>query len=204
LLPDERRINRHSDENTGSHPSAQVRARQPPSAPRPWRRLRAPPPWSDCASFAAAAQRGCPVSSDKRPASAAAGVATRASATCTAAHAWHTSACATSPSRPWARKPSMAAARNGRANTPSRTYPAEPAGTSRRRPLIPARQLAKSPAHAGNPAYSGQPGDAKTGLSRRRSRVRVPSLPFSKLPAKRLLFRSRARGSAFVRRPLDA
>ena len=49
---------------------------------------------------------------EARP-SAAAGVATRASATCTAAHADDTSACASSPRRPCARKPSTAAARNG-------------------------------------------------------------------------------------------
>ena len=58
---------------------------------------------------------------DKRPPSAAAGVATRASATCTAAHAWDTSGCGSSPSRPWARKQSMAAARNGRAKLYAQT-----------------------------------------------------------------------------------
>jgi hypothetical protein len=51
--------------------------------------------------------------------------------------------------------------------------PREVAGSSRRHPVIPASQLAKS-----TPA---QPGNAKTGLSRRRSRVRGPSLPVKSL-----------------------
>jgi hypothetical protein len=55
--------------------------------------------------------------------------------------------------------------------------PQEVAGNPRPYPAIPPRRRAKSPALAEIPAYSGHPGDTKTGLSRRRSRGRVPSLP---------------------------
>ena len=56
--------------------------------------------------------------------------------------------------------------------------PHEVVGNPRPDPQIPATLTAKSPAHApGIPPIPAQAGSAKTGLSRRRSRVRVPSLP---------------------------
>jgi hypothetical protein len=56
--------------------------------------------------------------------------------------------------------------------------PREPAGSSRSAPRIPATPGSESPAHGRkSPPIPAQPASAKTGLSRRRSRVRVPSLP---------------------------
>jgi hypothetical protein len=56
--------------------------------------------------------------------------------------------------------------------------PQEVAGTSRRHPQIPAPQRCEHLLTPAIPADSPQPGSVMTGLSRRRSRVRVPSLPF--------------------------
>jgi hypothetical protein len=61
--------------------------------------------------------------------------------------------------------------------------PREVAGSSHRRPEIPASQVAKRPAHAGNPRPRPPSPEPPTGLSRRRSRVRVPSLPLFVCPA---------------------
>ena len=56
--------------------------------------------------------------------------------------------------------------------------PREAAGSSRRCPAMPASQAPKAPAHGRkSPLVPAQPGTTKTGRSRRRSRVRVPSLP---------------------------
>ena len=55
--------------------------------------------------------------------------------------------------------------------------PHEAAASSRRRPAIPATPGAEGPARAGSPPIPAQAASDKTGLSRRRSRVRVPSLP---------------------------
>jgi hypothetical protein len=56
--------------------------------------------------------------------------------------------------------------------------PQEVAGTSRQYPLNAATRRSESPAVAGNPRLSPlSPEAPKIGLSRRRSRVRVPSLP---------------------------
>ena len=60
--------------------------------------------------------------------------------------------------------------------------PQEVAGTSRQYPLNPATRRSESPGVAGNPRLIPvQPASGKTGLSRRRSRVRVPSLPLKSL-----------------------
>jgi hypothetical protein len=62
--------------------------------------------------------------------------------------------------------------------------PQEVAGSSRRNPAIRASRRTKDPAHEGNPRpIPAQAGTAMTGLSRRRSRVRVPSLPSLEVPA---------------------
>jgi hypothetical protein len=66
-----------------------------------------------------------------------------------------------------------------KATSPSEEVPQEVAGNpagSRQSPQDDGREALLSP---GIPAYPAQPGSAMSGLSRRRSRVRVPSLPLS-------------------------
>jgi hypothetical protein len=68
------------------------------------------------------------------------------------------------------------------------SHPAqEVAGSSRLHPRIPATLGRKTLLTAESPRIPAQGGNAKTGLSRRRSRVRVPSLPSSKVSANRHL-----------------
>jgi hypothetical protein len=64
-------------------------------------------------------------------------------------------------------------------------YPAGGAGSSRPYPEIPATSRPKRLLSLESPPIPGQPGTAMTDLSRRRSRVRVPSLPFRKVAANR-------------------
>ena len=56
--------------------------------------------------------------------------------------------------------------------------PHELPGDPPRHPQTPARDRPKSLLSSGIPAYPAQAWRAKPGLSRRRSRVRVPSLPY--------------------------
>src|SRR5579884_2594439 len=73
-------------------------------------------------------------------------------------------------------------------NRPSRT---DPARGSRKLPQAPANPrnttVGKPCSRRESPPIPAQPGSHMTGLSRRRSRVRVPSLPFLKVPANRRL-----------------
>jgi hypothetical protein len=70
--------------------------------------------------------------------------------------------------------------------TPHPAYiPQEVAGTSRRHPRIPQAGWRNVTSWRKSPPTPAQPGSAMTGLSRRRSRVRVPSLPFGRPPARR-------------------
>jgi hypothetical protein len=75
-----------------------------------------------------------------------------------------------------------------RDNYPSRTCPA---GGRRKLPLAPDDprngSVGKTCYRRKSPPAPAQPGTTKTGLSRRRSRVRVPSLPL-KIPCKRASF----------------
>src|SRR5437879_3903625 len=76
-------------------------------------------------------------------------------------------------------------------NTASRT---DPAGGRRKLPPAPGnprqREVGMPCSRAESPPISAQPASTKTGLSRRRSRVRVPSLPPRKSPANRNLLLS--------------
>jgi len=71
---------------------------------------------------------------------------------------------------------------------------ADPAGGSRKLPQVPANprngSAGKPCTRRKSPPIPAQAGSAMTGLSRRRSRVRVPSLPPRKVPANRHLLLS--------------
>jgi hypothetical protein len=74
--------------------------------------------------------------------------------------------------------------------------PQEVDGDCRLLPVIPASARGKPCSCPESPLTPAYPGSTKTGLSRRRSRVRVPSLPSRKVPATRhLLLPARARWS---------
>ena len=81
-------------------------------------------------------------------------------------------------------------------NDPSRAYPA---GGRRKLPQMPGnprKPAGEKPCSSRkSPPTPAQPGTTKTGLSRRRSRVRVPSLPSQKPPGSRRFSRSRAYSS---------
>ena len=73
-------------------------------------------------------------------------------------------------------------------NDASRADPARGSRKPSPTPANPRNARFERPALAGNPRLSPlSPGSAMTGLSRRRSRVRVPSLPSHELPAERLV-----------------
>ena len=64
----------------------------------------------------------------------------------------------------------------------SALIPHEVAGSSHPDPVTPASRWPKTLLAGQIPVYPAQPASARTGLSRRRSRVRVPSLPRRKYP----------------------
>jgi hypothetical protein len=74
------------------------------------------------------------------------------------------------------------------ANTGNDSSRADPAGGSRKLPQVPANprngSAGKPCTRRKSPPIPAQAGSAMTGLSRRRSRVRVPSLPSRRLPCK--------------------
>jgi hypothetical protein len=65
-----------------------------------------------------------------------------------------------------------------KATTHPALIPQEVPGSSRKAPRIPATLGQNALVSPGSPPIPAQLGSAMTGLSRRRSRVRVPSLPF--------------------------
>jgi hypothetical protein len=88
------------------------------------------------------------------------------------------------PSRPrrCPRMPQPSRASPTKTTSDPARIPREVAGSLSRRPVIPASQVPKkSCSWQKSPPTPAQPGSAKTGLSRRRSRVRVPSLPLKVL-----------------------